>query len=172
MNILSFFDTRKFGRLYLVKDINKLLYTLGPDPLNNDFDYKTVIPKMNKSSKNIKALLLDQSFISGIGNIYADEALWEAKINPKKIAKTMSTREIINIFKAITIVLEKGIKNKGTSLGKNSFNFSDIYHRFGSNQNHLNAYDQKDKQCKRCKTLIVKEKVAQRNSYFCPLCQK
>lgn len=169
--VLSFFDTRKFGRIILLKDLSTLVNKLGPDPTKSNFDYKQLIPKLKKSSRTIKALLLDQSFLSGLGNIYVDEALWEAKISPKHLANKLSPKMIEPLFNAIVKVLKRGIKNKGTSLGKNSFNFSDLHQAFGKNQNHLNAYMQFKKPCKRCKKPIIKEKVAQRSSYFCPKCQ-
>ena len=169
--VLSFFDTRKFGKIYLLKDPSFHFSRLGPDPLDPDFDYRMLISKIEKSSKKIKALLLDQSFLSGLGNIYVDEALWKSMINPKKCGKSLSKEEIKKLFEAIIKVLKQGIKNKGTSLGKNSFNFSDVFKNFGNNQNHLNAYMQLKKPCSRCHTLITREKIAQRSSYFCPKCQ-
>lgn len=169
--VLSFFDTRKFGRVLLLKDLSSLINKLGPDPTKSNFDYSPLLPKLKKSSRKIKTLLLDQSFLSGLGNIYVDEALWEAGINPKRPAKKLSTDEIKRLFCSIVSVLKKGIKNKGTSLGKNSFNFSDLSQNFGKNQNYLNAYMQYKKPCKRCNCPLTKEKVAQRSSFFCPKCQ-
>ena len=169
---LSFFDTRKFGKIYLVKDPSVYLNKIGPDPLAPAFNYKILIAKIAKSSKKIKFLLLDQTFISGLGNIYADEALWLAGINPKKPAKNLSEKEIKTLFQAIVTVLTEGIKNKGTSLGKNSFNFSDVFKNFGTNQNYLNAYMQLKKNCKKCGNPIIREKIAQRSCYFCPQCQR
>jgi formamidopyrimidine-DNA glycosylase len=170
--ILSFFDQRKFGRIYLLNDLKSFFSHLGPEPLDPAFDYKILLPKIKKSKRMIKALLLDQSFIAGLGNIYTDEALWEAKIHPQKLSSSLSLQEIKILFKAIKKSLQQGINNRGTSLGKNRSNFSDIYEQFGKNQEFLNAYGRFNKPCKRCKTLIKREKIAQRSSYFCPSCQR
>lgn len=167
---LIYQDTRKFGRLYLTKNLGKYLNKLGPEPLSKDFTFEDFFSRLKK--RKLKALLLDQTFVAGIGNIYADEALWEAKLHPEKDAKTLSILEAKSLFNAIKSVLEKGIKNRGTSLGKSIQNFSNVYKQFGGNQQYLNAYKKNGLPCRRCRTLMVCKKVVQRSSCFCPSCQK
>lgn len=170
--ILSFIDTRKFGKIFLTKNLNSKLEKLGPEPIDPHLDFNQIFSKILKSKKKIKALLLDQSILSGLGNIYADETLWEAKINPNKISLSLTLKEMKALLDSAKKVLLRGIKNKGTSLGRNAFNFADIYNHFGENQNFLNVYKQEKKPCKRCNSVITKEKIAQRSSYFCPSCQR
>ncbi len=167
---LVYEDIRKFGRLYLTDDLKKILNKLGPEPLDKNFSFSDFFNRLKK--RKLKALLLDQSFIAGIGNIYADEALWEAKLHPEKDAKSLNIHEAKALYDAIRSVLKKGIENKGTSLGKSRQNFSNVYKQFGKNQDHLKAYHRDGLPCKRCKKNMVSKKIAQRSSCFCPFCQK
>ena len=120
----------------------------------------------------IKPLLLDQSVIAGIGNIYADEALWEAHIHPKKITAQLEALETKSLYRAIRKVLRRGIKNLGTTLGDGKINFFSINGTTGRNRNHLNVFRRTGKTCPRCKTVIQRIIVGQRSSHICVQCQR
>lgn len=165
--ILSYFDVRKFGKIAL----NNLsaLKKLGPEPL--ECDEKLLSEILATSKKAIKALLLDQTKIAGIGNIYADEILWKAKLHPKTKAHLISKKKTGHLLKAMQETLLTAIEHRGTSLGNSRSNFHSLADRFGENQNYLNAYGRKGMPCKRCATPIKREKTSQRSTYFCPNCQ-
>ncbi len=167
---LRYHDTRKFGKMYLVaKD---KLYTdtplskLGYEPWDNNLDSKYL---KNKFSCNIaiKTLLLDQSIISGIGNIYADEILFLSRINPCKKGKDLTNLELNNIIINTRKVLEQGIENKGTTI--HSFSSLGV---IGDNQSHLLVHTRENLPCTVCGSLIKKIKVNGRGTYYCPICQK
>ena len=110
---LRFNDARKFGRVYLVDDLDAVTGHLGPEPLEESFTLKVLRSLLAKKSGGLKALLLDQSFIAGIGNIYADEALWRARIHPLRRANTLQDTEIAALRRAIRAALRDGLKHGG-----------------------------------------------------------
>lgn len=166
---LRFFDPRKFGRLYVVKDAQEILGKLGPEPL--EWDFEGFFEALQKRGRALKPLLLDQAFVAGIGNIYADEALWLSKLHPLQIASEVSRGEALALHVAIRSVLERGIATKGTSLGKGLANFQHVNGESGKHQNHLDVYGRVGMECKRCGTMIVKMRVAQRGTHICRCCQ-
>lgn len=169
-SVLRFEDQRKFGKWYLSSDPQKLLDRIGLEPLSKKFTlnaFKAVL----KGRRQIKPLLLDQHLVAGIGNIYADEALWLAKIHPLRSVESLSKKEIADLHKAIISVLTKGIDNIGTSLGSSRANYYSVSGRRGNNQNSLNVFRNDGLPCPRCKTIIQKIVVAQRGTHFCPHCQ-
>lgn len=168
--VLAYWDSRRFGKISLTQDIDGFFKNLAPDPFSISFD--KFYNQFKIKDRIIKVMLLDQKEISGLGNIYVDEALWKARIHPRQKSKTLSKEKFLSLFEAIKEVLTQGIKNRGTSIGKNISNFSDIYQKFGTNQNHLNVYKKVNSPCSRCNTLIKREKIVQRSSFFCPKCQK
>ena len=167
---LTFWDMRGFGRIYLTKTPQKLLSHLGVEPLEKAFSLK-YLERGLQSRRKIKPLLLDQSFICGIGNIYADEALWQAGIHPETSSNTLDKKQQKNLHAAIIEILKNAIANRGTSLNMERSNFSSIDASFGKNSNFLKTHNRKDLPCYRCKTKIIKIKVAQRGTYLCPNCQ-
>lgn len=169
---LYYRDTRKFGRWKLVDDPNDILKKLGPDAVTRAFSGKYFREMMQKKHRMIKPLILDQSIVAGLGNIYADEALWESKIHPERLADSLSEDELTALFKAIKKVLKQGIKNRGTSLGDGKTNYRQVDGESGENRGEVNAYGQGGKPCRRCGTLLEKIVVAQRGTTFCPACQK
>jgi len=169
---LRFRDTRKFGRWYLLQDPMEKLGTLGPGPFDDDFDEGAFINRFLKKNRALKPLLLDQSFIAGLGNIYVDEALWEAKLHPCESSTALKRNDIITLRAAILRVLKDGIENLGTSMGKSRVNFYSIGGRRGRHQDHLKAFRKTGQPCPRCKTPIQRIMVAQRSTHFCPQCQK
>lgn len=169
---LRFYDTRKFGRLSFVEDAQTKLGRLGPEPLTKDFALTQFKKSLLTKSRQIKPLLLDQTFVAGIGNIYADEALWLAKIHPASKSDALTPINIKNLHSSIIEVLKKGIRNCGTSLGKSSTNYYSASGKQGSNQEDLNVFRRTGLPCLRCKQIIQRMLVAQRSSHICPKCQK
>ncbi len=169
---LAFADMRKFGRINLLPS-NELktlsgLKDLGPEPLGNEFTLEYLTKKLQNRRTKIKAFLLNQRFIAGLGNIYADEALYSAKIHPERSADELTSLEINRLYHAIIEVLQQGIANRGTSFR----DYVDGEGKTGSNQNMLQAYNREGQPCHRCGAVISRKKVAGRSSYFCPHCQK
>ena len=132
----------------------------------------TGLPKDQKIKLCIKAWLLDQTNVAGLGNIYVDEALWLAKIHPERPANSLTLDEAKSLRDAIQSVLKKGIANSGTSLGHTQGNFISADGKHGNNAETLNVFHRQGKPCPRCKTIIVKTVVAQRGTHICPKCQQ
>jgi formamidopyrimidine-DNA glycosylase len=169
---LRFHDTRKFGRFYLTSDAGKILDRLGPEPLATGFTQKNFAQRLSPRKRLLKPLLLDQTFIAGLGNIYVDEALWESKIHPCRIAASLTRSEIRALHRAIPRVLKRGLKNLGTSLGTGKTNFYSIAKHQGRNRDELMVFRRTDQSCVRCQTTIRRIIVGQRSTHICPVCQK
>lgn len=169
---LRYNDVRKFGRMTLVdkgaSDTYKGILKLGPEPLPDQFLLDQFILGLGKSHKAIKPLLLDQKLVTGLGNIYVDEALWEAKIHPEQPANTLKPKEIELLRKAIIDVLSRAIEAGGTTIRS----YLNALGEAGSFQVALHVYGQTGHPCVRCHTPIVKTKVAQRGTHYCPNCQR
>ena len=167
---LRYNDTRKFGKMYLVEKDKLLTDTpiskLGLEPWDEDLNTKYLSDKFNNNIA-IKTLLLDQSIITGIGNIYADEILFKSHINPMKHGKDLNKKELDNIIINTRIVLEQGIKNKGTTI----HSFSSLG-EVGHNQDSLLVHTKEGCPCTICGNIILKTKVNGRGTYYCPKCQK
>jgi formamidopyrimidine-DNA glycosylase len=163
---LSFVDIRKFGRWKMWPQSEPLLPLLGLEPL----DKKSVLRALDqlKTSREIKKVLLDQSFLAGVGNIYADEACFAARIHPSTPAHLLAPAQIEALGEAIPKILKASIKNMGTTLSdyRNTKNVG------GENQHYLKVYGQAGKPCKNCATPIEKLTIGQRTTHFCPDCQK
>lgn len=169
---LRFADQRQFGKVQLVleKELDSIsgLKSLGVEPFSSDFSREWFKKELRNRRTKVKPLLLDQTFVAGIGNIYADEALFRGKINPERVAATLSPREVSNLFIAIREVLEEGIANKGTSIK----DYVDGEGRQGNNQNNLKVYGRDGEPCIKCAKPIEKKSIGGRSSHFCPRCQK
>lgn len=170
-NELRFHDTRKFGRLFLTQTAQTILGKIGPEPLKRGFTRQQFSSMLHGKKRQMKPLLLDQSFIAGLGNIYVDEALWEARIHPQRISSSLNEKEIATLHKAIRLVLKRGLKNMGTSLGTGKGNFYSVAGRRGRNADELKVFRRTGEACPRCKAAIERLTVAQRSSHICPLCQ-
>ena len=170
--VLHYEDQRKFGKWYLLSDPGLKFDQLGLEPLSNDFTLEALKPFLEKSSLSIKAFLLNQKYIVGIGNIYADEALWEAKIHPLRKAHSLTLPEAMALHKAIQNVLKLGIANMGTSLGSKMANYFSVSRRRGGNQTQLKVFRREGLYCPVCQSEIIKVVVAQRGTHLCPYCQK
>lgn len=165
---LIFEDTRKFGRFYLFDNMTYLNERLGVEPLSNDFSEDWMLENVKSKNRQIKSLLLDQSFICGIGNIYADEALWYAKIHPLSISSRIPPKKALKLREGIIKVLSESIKKGGTTIRDYTYDFAYV----GNYALNLSVFGKQGEKCIRCNTLIVKSKVAQRGTHFCPNCQR
>lgn len=168
---LRFHDTRKFGRLYLMSDADPILGRLGPEPLAQGFTHQKLAGRLKARKRLLKPLLLDQTFIAGLGNIYVDEALWESKIHPCRMAASLSETEMRALHRAIPRVLKQGLKNLGTSLGNAKTNFYSVAKHQGRNSDQLNVFRRTGRPCPRCNTEIQRILVGQRSTHICPKCQ-
>jgi formamidopyrimidine-DNA glycosylase len=170
--LLRFVDPRKFGRVYLFRssiELNDFLaQRLGPDSLV-ELDEAMLVAKLRGRKGRIKSLLLDQAFVAGIGNLYADEALWEARVHPLRSADSLSKLEMRRLARAIRTVLERGIERNGTSF---STTYRDVDNQPGENQSFLNVYGRESQPCPRCGRPISRIVIGGRSSHFCPHCQK
>jgi formamidopyrimidine-DNA glycosylase len=161
---LAFSNIRKFGRMWYVDDPEIILGVLGPEPLDPAFTPQRLYERLKQHHRQIKPLLMDQHFIAGLGNIYADESLFRAKIHPLRISDSINESEALALHTAIQETLNEGIRRFGSSL--------DWIYRGGEFQNYFNAYGQTGQPCPRCGTPIQKIIVGQRGTHFCPHCQK
>jgi formamidopyrimidine-DNA glycosylase len=168
---LQFFDTRRFGEIWLTDRPEKKLDVLGPEPLGQSFTAVRLKRIVQSSSRAIKALLLDQHKVAGLGNIYCDEALWEAQIHPLRPAVSLNDDEVARLHKAIRKVLRKGIRNFGTTLGAGLTNFQLPGGAYGENREELNVYGRAQQACPRCGRAIERLVVAQRGTHVCVFCQ-
>ncbi len=164
---LRFSDSRKFGRVYLVSDPVSVVGHLGPEPLESDFTLDVFRARLRKRSGRLKPLLLNQAFIAGLGNIYADEALFASRLHPLRHADTLTGDDIARLFHAIRAVLREGIKREGASV--NWYRKPDGTK--GSAQNHLAVYGRGDQPCLRCGHPIERIVVGGRGTHICPVCQ-
>jgi formamidopyrimidine-DNA glycosylase len=160
---LRFNDARKFGRVYLVGDPAEVTGALGPEPLDAGFTLKSFRQRMALKSGALKPLLLDQTFIAGIGNIYADEALWRAKLHPLRRADSLSQAQIATLYRAIRAALADGIRHEGAAI--------DWVYPEGNYQDHFRVYGRTGQPCRRCHAAIRRIVVGQRGTHFCPRCQ-
>lgn len=166
--VLVFKDIRKFG---WIKVINSQIFKkekelLGPDALSSKFNSNYLSKKIAKTTRPIKVILHDQKIVSGIGNIYANEALFQAKILPQKPGKELTEKEVKLLVKSIKTILKIAIKHGGTS----SRDYIKPDKTLGSYQEVAKVY-QKDR-CPNCHQPLIKKKIGGRSSFFCPRCQK
>lgn len=164
---LRFSDTRKFGRVYLTDDTEKLLGHLGPEPLDKTFTPALLDERLQGRKGMMKPLLLNQSFVAGIGNIYADEALFQAGIHPTARAHQLTDEDIKSLHEAICDSLRAGIKREGASI--HWYRKPDGGR--GYSQKHFYVYGREGQPCKRCGGIIDKIRIAQRGAHLCPNCQ-
>lgn len=169
---LFFNDTRKFGRFRLVDSAEEGLEDLGPEPLDDSFSEDFFRRRMAGRTRIIKPLLLDQTLVAGLGNIYVDESLWRAGIHPERCANTLSTVEIRRLYQAIREVLHRAVANCGTTLGSGQANFYSVAGRSGRNADALAVFRRTGLPCPRCAHTILRIVVGQRGTHLCPTCQK
>jgi formamidopyrimidine-DNA glycosylase len=165
---IFFHDTRKFGRARLLDaaGLAALDAAHGLEPLTDAFTPSTLAERLGRA--RLKPLLLDQRVIAGIGNIYADEALWLAQLHPLRAGDTLDDDEIARLHAGIRLALLQGLAHGGSTLR----NYRNSYGEAGANQEHFNVYDQEGRPCPRCGTTIERIVVGQRGTHLCPFCQR
>lgn len=161
---LAFNDTRKFGRVWLTNKSEEILGKLGPEPLGTGFTAKWLFENLQARKRYLKPLLLDQTFIAGLGNIYTDECLHIAQLHPLAASNNVTQKQADALHKAIRAVLKEGIRRNGASI--------DWVYRGGDYQNHFRVYGRDDEPCAVCGTKIQKLTVGQRGTHVCPNCQR
>jgi formamidopyrimidine-DNA glycosylase len=167
---LLFTDPRKFGRIELWPRVQEeaVFANLGPEPLSDAFTVERFAQALVGRRTGLKQTLLDQEVVAGIGNIYADEALYYACLHPARRADSLTPSEIRILHDGIVTVLTLGIEHGGTSFN----DYRDLWGEAGQNYNHVRVYRQEGKPCGRCNTLIERIVIAQRSTHFCPHCQR
>jgi formamidopyrimidine-DNA glycosylase len=161
---LIFNDTRKFGRVWLTANPEEVLGRLGPEPLSRDFTPQWLHAALHSKHRQLKPLLLDQTFLAGLGNIYTDEALYRAKLHPLAASDSITAKQAETLHEAIRKVLRAGIRRNGASI--------DWVYRGGEFQNYFRVYDREGEACTVCGATIRRIVVGQRGTHFCPKCQK
>jgi len=140
----------------------------GPEPLQRSFTAERFAERLSRRSAKLKSLLLDQSFIAGVGNIYADEALWRARLHPLRSADSLTEREVRRLHRAVRGVLRQGIANRGSSIS----DYVGADGEPGANAERLAVYRRTEQPCYRCGRRIERIVVGQRSTHFCPRCQR
>src|SRR5208283_1375359 len=165
---LRYVDPRRFGRIaYLAGDVlARELQRFGADPLETGLE--EFARRIHGRKARIKAVLLDQSVLRGVGNIYADESLWKAKIHPAQLGAGLKREQVEQLYAALQRILKKAILLRGSSIS----DFLDAEGVPGEYQQHHRAYGREGKPCFRCETAVRRVIVAGRSSYFCPSCQR
>lgn len=160
---LVFSNIRKFGRMWYMQDPHTVLGALGPEPLAPDFTAQRLYDMLQAHARQIKPLLLDQTFIAGLGNIYTDEALFRARVHPLRTSDTLTPDEAAHLHQSIQDVLRQGIRRFGASL--------DWIYRGGEFQYDFNVYGRAEEPCPACGHAIERIVVGQRGTHYCPHCQ-
>jgi formamidopyrimidine-DNA glycosylase len=160
---LAFNDPRKFGRMWLVADSAEVLANLGPEPLSESLTAETFHQRLVSKKRQLKPLLLDQSFLAGMGNIYTDEALHMARLHPLMSSDTLNVEQAEVLLNAIRNVLKEGIRRNGASI--------DWVYRGGEFQNDFRVYQRTGEACQVCGQIVQRILVGQRGTHFCPTCQ-
>lgn len=164
---LCYRDVRKFGRFWLVADPAEVLGSLGPEPLDPGLTAERFHAMLLARRRRLKDLLLDQTFLAGLGNIYVDEALWKARLHPRRLGSTLAEEESARLRDAMCAVLRRAIAARGTTLR----DYRDAFNTPGSNQDGLAVYGRAGEPCLRCGAAITRDIVAGRGTHICPVCQ-
>ena len=160
---LIFNDARKFGRVWLTADPDEVLGDLGPEPLDPSITPQAFYERLHGRRRQLKPLLLDQSFIAGLGNIYTDEALHMARLHPLAQSDSVTPEQAEGLWRAVRAVLEEGIRSNGASI--------DWVYRGGEFQDHFRVYGRHGEPCPVCRAKIERMVIGQRGTHFCPNCQ-
>jgi formamidopyrimidine-DNA glycosylase len=170
---LRFIDPRTFGEMFVTTadELGKVkeLQHIAIDPLDQVFTWPTFQYLLAQRGAKMKQLLMDQKFISGLGNIYSDEVLFAAGLRYDRLSDTLSSQEVRRLYRAIQETVQDAIKMRGTTLEDEAY--VDLFGKPGEYQGELKVYGREGEPCRRCRTPIQTVKVSQRTSYFCPQCQ-
>lgn len=162
--ILAFNDPRKFGRVWFTRRPQEIFSGLGPEPLDEGFTSEWLFENLRRHKRQLKPLLLDQTFLAGLGNIYTDESLHIAKLHPLQPSNRVTRKQAEALHQAIRSVLKEGIRRNGASI--------DWVYRGGDFQNYFRVYDREGKPCPVCGAKIKRLIVGQRGTHICPRCQR
>lgn len=168
---LRFNEMRKFGFVKIIhtkEEVDKLLSEYGPEPLTPKFTEEKLKEVLSRSARAVKTVIMDQTKIAGVGNIYADEALWYARLHPESRANSLTGPEVSKLYNNINFVIKQGIEDGGTS----DADYVRIDGSKGTHGQNLKAFRQEKKPCSRCGDIINKIRVGGRGTHFCPNCQK
>ncbi len=165
---LHFNDPRKFGRFWLTADPQTVVGNLGPEPLDGAFTAQELAARVRKRAAPIKAVLLDQTVVAGLGNIYADEVLFAARIDPRRPANSLEHGEVLRLHAAIRSVLTEAIRASGSSLR----DYRPPLTARGRFQEQFQVFRRTGEPCRRCGAPIERIRLAQRSTHFCPVCQR
>jgi formamidopyrimidine-DNA glycosylase len=169
--VIEFNDVRKFATLEIISQEKylSLLKEAAIDPQGKNFTFENFSQILKtQAKKKIKPVLMDSKIISGIGNIYASEILFDAKVLPERTIQSLTLLELKNIFTSTLKIITKAVKLRGTSIS----DYRDAKGKKGSYQNHLFVYQKYNQKCQKCATIISRSVIAQRSSFFCSNCQK
>jgi formamidopyrimidine-DNA glycosylase len=170
---LRFLDPRTFGEMFVTStdDLGKVkeLQHIAIDPLDQVFTWPTFQYLLAQRAAKMKQLLMDQKFISGLGNIYSDEVLFAAGLRYDRLSDTLSSQEVRRLYRAIQETVQEAIKMRGTTLEDEAY--VDLFGKPGEYQAELKVYGREGEPCRRCRSPIQTVKVSQRTSFFCPQCQ-
>ncbi|MFB0900539.1 MAG: bifunctional DNA-formamidopyrimidine glycosylase/DNA-(apurinic or apyrimidinic site) lyase [Dehalococcoidia bacterium] len=165
---MSLMDIRKFATIDIYSNLVNFNQRIGPDSISHDFNPAFLKSKLVARKSSIKSALLDQSIAAGVGNIYADEACWDAGINPLQKAFLLNDDEINRLCASIKNVLFESINNRGTTIN----NYKDLLGNSGYHQTKVAVYGRVDKKCLRCSQKIIKTRVVGRSTFYCSKCQE
>ncbi|MBA7637241.1 Formamidopyrimidine-DNA glycosylase [subsurface metagenome] len=167
---LRFNDLRKFGELYLVDSEERIkgIKKLGPEPLGKKFSLSLFQEMLSQKKTKIKPLLMDQKFLAGIGNIYASESLYKAKIHPQRAASALTKEEVGKLYKSLREILKEAIKYRGSSVDS----YRDVGGKKGDYEACLKVYGRKGKPCYNCGKPVKRIELGGRGTFFCPNCQR
>jgi len=168
---LRWADLRKFGKMWLVEDATMVMETLGPEPLEAAFTPAVLRARAGKRGAPIKSVLLDQTVVAGVGNLYSDEALHAAKIHPLRPANKLKPGDWVRLYAGIVEALRMGIDARGSSLGTSLRDHVNVDGDPGRNQETVRAYGRDGEPCYECGTLMRRLVVGGRSAVFCPKCQ-
>jgi formamidopyrimidine-DNA glycosylase len=170
---LRFVDPRTFGEMFVTAadELGKVkeLQHIAIDPLDHVFTWNAFGGALAQRATKMKQLLMDQKFISGLGNIYSDEVLFGAGLRYDRMSDSLSSQEVRRLYRAMQEVLQEAIRFRGTTLDDEAY--LDLFGKPGEFQNELKVYGRTGLPCRRCRTPIQAVKISGRNAYFCPQCQ-
>jgi formamidopyrimidine-DNA glycosylase len=171
---LRYVDPRTFGELFVgssddIAEHVPELAELGFDPIDEPMSWVVFGELLVRRRQRLKTLLLDQTFVAGLGNIYSDEVLFQAGLRYDRTSDSLSSMEIRRLYRALVEVMHEAVKHRGSTLGDGQY--VDVFGRPGSYQLEHQVYDREGEPCRRCRTPIVRVKFQQRSTFFCPHCQ-